>query len=76
MASKRRLRRKQCESKRAYPTIEEAQQVRNRQAYYEGGRDINVYKCQFCGLWHLAHPAKWLGTPHGSKFAGLHRGAL
>lgn len=57
MASKRRIRRKQCGNKRRYPTsaaaMAEMQDViRNGR---KGGGWLNVYRCQFCRGYHFGH---------------------
>lgn len=55
MSSKRRLRRRTCESK-VRRTKEEAETY----AYYSRKRGIMIYpyKCKFCGGWHVGHPNK------------------
>ena len=55
MASKRRLRRKQCEGKRRYATQAEAQTQADRSRGVDGGQCIDPYLCDFCGGWHIGH---------------------
>lgn len=51
MASKRRLRRKSCTNKIAYPTKEAAIAARRR--------GLETYKCRFGSHWHNGHhPAR------------------
>jgi hypothetical protein len=47
MSSKRHIRRKSCEGKVRYATVEEA---RKR---LRGG--MNAYRCKFCGGYHIGH---------------------
>lgn len=57
MSSKRRLRRKQCGSKTKFEAPEHGQKAianmrrRNTLLAY-----VVVYKCQFCGKYHIGHP--------------------
>jgi hypothetical protein len=48
MASKRRLRRKQCTGKKKHETFQEARM-------FLRGPGMNVYKCRFCGKFHVGH---------------------
>ena len=50
MASKRRLRRKACEGKQSYATLEAATAVTQRL------RGLNAYKCKHCSGFHVGHP--------------------
>jgi hypothetical protein len=55
MASKRHLRRKQCEGKRAFALEADARahaihRSRVSRSY------IVAYHCRFCHLWHVGHP--------------------
>ena len=56
MASKRRLRRRQCERKQAYSKDQAfriAVKLRNGQA--PGRRAVDAYQCPLCGQWHVGH---------------------
>lgn len=56
MASKRRIRRKQCDGKRRHATPEAAAGHRrfiHATAGYSGL--LNVYRCSFCGGYHVGH---------------------
>jgi hypothetical protein len=58
MASKRCLRRKSCESKKRFETMEIAIQMsgqRMRQTQGKSGT-LHAYKCQFCSGYHMGHP--------------------
>lgn len=56
MASKRHLRRKACENKRSYPTLDAAISasigLRKRT-----GSKTTAYRCPFCGQFHHGHTA-------------------
>lgn len=56
MASKRHIRKKACEWKRSYPTLEAAKgaslALRKRT-----GDVTNAYRCPHCGLYHHGHTA-------------------
>jgi hypothetical protein len=57
MASKRRLRRKQCGTKRRYESHIDANEVMMqiiRSGRKRGGW-LHVYKCRFCHGWHFGH---------------------
>ncbi len=57
MASKRHLRRKSCEGKRSFPTMEEA----GRAAGVSSGvyrTFLTAYRCQFCHRFHIGHPPR------------------
>jgi hypothetical protein len=53
MASKRRLREKQCGDKRKY--WDEAKANADR---YPDRMDLQAYRCKFCHRFHLGHPTK------------------
>ena len=54
MSSKRRIRRKQCTSKKRYPTqtdaVGEMIGIKKRT-----GEKLHSYKCKFCNGWHIGH---------------------
>ena len=58
MASKRKVRRKSCEGKIRYNTVEEAEKARNH-VFHKNPEIhrtyLNVYKCKFCGYYHFGH---------------------
>lgn len=58
MSSKRRLRRRSCESKVGY--ADEATAVWNagRLRYAHGGGTWRAYRCKHCGRWHVGRPNK------------------
>jgi hypothetical protein len=58
MASKRRIRKNSCKGKIQYKTEKEAQISRN--FIFHKNPEIhtsylNVYKCKFCGFFHIGH---------------------
>lgn len=56
MASKRGVRRKSCEGKRRYESRQEARWWLSRYTAERGyAGHMNVYRCQFCGGWHMGH---------------------
>jgi hypothetical protein len=55
MASKRRLRRKECEGKRRYVSPGEAQTAADGLRGVGGGAYIEPYQCDFCNAWHIGH---------------------
>lgn len=55
MSSKRRIRRKSCEGKKRYDNEAEARKQCNW-FWYERDARLNVYKCKFCGGFHIGHP--------------------
>ena len=74
MASKRHLRRKACQNKRAYLTHGEARQMawnRERQlanrGLYQNGlfgtSHLAPYRCGLCGQWHVGHERTAKGVP-------------
>ncbi len=54
MSSKRRIRRRNCDKKKRYVTIEEANGARTS-LWKNGERGLNIYKCQFCNGYHIGH---------------------
>lgn len=63
MASKRRLRRKQCEGKTRYTS--KAKAIDAAQSYLRAfGIWKGAYHCQFCKGWHFgSRPLKMRGSP-------------
>lgn len=59
MASKRHLREKACTGKIRYTTPEQAYSARRstNRKHYTG--PMNVYKCKFCGGYHIGHAPKF-----------------
>ncbi len=57
MASKRHLRRKQCEGKRPFDTVEKAGHEASKRAHITG-QFIIAYHCDFCHKYHVGHPPK------------------
>lgn len=54
MASKRRVRRKQCSRKMRYDRDQAAAMA--AKAYHRtGGEKIRAYHCGHCGQWHIGH---------------------
>lgn len=60
MASKRAIRRKSCDGKVRYVSVEEAEQARKKS--YSGSRKngvfcglLNIYFCEFCNGYHQGH---------------------
>jgi hypothetical protein len=66
MASKRAVRRKTCEGKRAFSSFEEAEGVRRFQEYREG-RSLAVYQCLFRPHYHIGHKDPHNEVPGGAK---------
>lgn len=57
MASKRRLRRKACESKVTHATNAAARAAaREMRRRRPSSGWIEPYACPFCGRWHIGHP--------------------
>lgn len=54
MSSKRRIRRRSCESKVNYPSRDAALLAITAQRYKWTAR-MNAYPCQFCGQYHIGH---------------------
>ena len=70
MASKRHLRRKQCDGKIKYPDALTA----HRSAGVASDRSsgwISSYKCEFCGFYHIGHPPKKIKRLLVAKRNGL-----
>lgn len=53
MGSKRAIRRKACTGKIRYSTREKARARVFKTSF--DGRSLDVYKCEFCGGWHIGH---------------------
>lgn len=72
MASKRRLRRKQCEGKSRHATAEAAliQLHRIKSKSTTSCGQLNVYKCSMCGSYHVGHTIGGNGIGSGYKFGG------
>ena len=58
MASKRRLRRKSCGRKKAYPDNDSAWTAAKTVARKEDTPMV-AYHCSFCGRWHVAHKRRF-----------------
>ena len=56
MASKRHIRRKACENKRSYPTLDAAIGASIGLRKRTGDR-TSAYRCPFCGRYHHGHTA-------------------
>lgn len=56
MASKRHLRRKACENKRSYPTLD-AEIGASIGLRKRTGDRTSAYRCPFCGQFHHGHTA-------------------
>ncbi len=54
MASKRHERKKACEWKRSYSTLQEAKNASGKLYRWTGSRTW-AYRCPFCGLFHHGH---------------------
>jgi hypothetical protein len=56
MSSKRAQRRSGCKGKRRFADATEAEAARHALG---DRRQMNSYRCRFCGFWHIGHtPAK------------------
>lgn len=67
MASKRRIRRKACGSKRKFATEKEAQTQAFRVKHATGTKAIvRAYKCPHCNCWHWGNANRGVIT----KFTG------
>ena len=55
MASKRHQRRKACEGKVRFESRLAAERKRRFVYADHDDKALNVYKCSFCGGWHLGH---------------------
>jgi hypothetical protein len=66
MSSKRRLRRQQCEGKKAFRSAEDA-----RNAAYlvsaRTGQRLASYRCKFCRQWHIGHRPRGLPRRLGRR---------
>lgn len=59
MSSKRRIRRKQCEHKIRHKTAQDAGLAyKSLKVKIKDNAKINIYKCSFCGFYHIGHPSK------------------
>ena len=56
VSSKRRIRRKQCDGKIRHKTKEDAHSARYS-LQKKTGEWLRIYKCKFCGGWHVGHPS-------------------
>lgn len=64
MSSKRRLRRRLCGQKRAFPDRESAERMVRRVVAkeYEVGHQpcmLRSYRCTVCGQWHIGHTRRF-----------------
>lgn len=57
MSSKRHIRRKMCTRKRRYIQMGDAQGAVDRLNTTYKTRML-IYKCKFCGGWHVGHPPR------------------
>ncbi len=55
MSSKRALRRRSCEGKTRYPSVEVARAA--AKSVKRRGHIVTPYRCPFCGGIHLGHPS-------------------
>ena len=55
MSSKRRLRRKQCETKIKHESRSNAFSALRSLLKRDNKWFMTVYKCKFCGKWHIGH---------------------
>jgi hypothetical protein len=55
MSSKRHIRRRSCEGKTAYPSIDKARYAAHL-ASKRSSEKIVPYRCEFCRQWHIGHP--------------------
>lgn len=66
MASKRRIRRKACGSKRKFETekaaLSQALAVKRRTGTFAY---VGAYKCSFCQCWHWGNKYKAVSVPEG-----------
>lgn len=60
MASKRRIRRRQCGGKRRHETAAAAEKAMRSVIFsgYRRGGWLQVYKCRFCNGYHFGHAPK------------------
>ena len=62
MASRRHLRRKACEGKLRFDSLDEAELYAHRANVLHGNYPpIHGYRCPHCGSFHTGHP---MGSPH------------
>lgn len=67
MASKRRIRRKSCEGKKHYDSVEEANAACGR-ALRLFNEHLHTYKCPYRrGKYHIGHPKKDVRKSYESK---------
>lgn len=57
MSSKRRLRRRSCEGKKYYATVEEAEADARKLRGKFWTSNYRAYGCQFCGGYHVGRPS-------------------
>ena len=57
MASKRHQRRRACEGKVSYETIEDATDAA-RKYRHDFGQRLTPYRCKWCGNYHVGHPPR------------------
>lgn len=60
MASKRRIRRRQCSGKRRFASHDEANAAMQRliRSGKKDGGWLHIYGCKFCKGWHFGHTSK------------------
>ncbi len=68
MASKRAVRRRSCEKKKPFYTLEHAMSVKAFQENQEG-RSVVIYQCPFGSHFHIGHTDKYNEVPGGTKHA-------
>lgn len=57
MASKRAERRRSCDRKQVYLSRAEAWAAVGALKRHTGHKNISIYKCPFCGHFHIGHHA-------------------
>lgn len=57
MSSKRRIRRRSCQGKMAYPTQKAAVWNAGRLRREHQGGTWAAYRCRWCGKWHVGRPS-------------------
>lgn len=71
MASKRRIRRRQCNNKKRFETSGEAGYLAYK--LMSNGKDrgsvVHVYRCKFCGGYHVGHMQR--GTKNTLREKGV-----
>lgn len=70
MASKRNQRRKACERKRKYLTMDEAVQDAMVLRKKNLGHVLDAYQCGHCGAWHVGHRPKKVRDALANKHRG------